>query len=115
MSTAALAGIKKEDGSIDYIYNHYDSYVEGGLGDWLLDNVTETEDVEHIISLGDASSIEWNEFYTARGEALKISNAPNEEMFLLQLGSIEYLYLWNEDHWEYASLACRNQFTELLG
>jgi hypothetical protein len=56
MSTHSYIGRLLEDGRVEYIYCHFDGYLEG-VGDILLNCHNTEEAVKYLISFGDASSI----------------------------------------------------------
>lgn len=57
MSTPALIAIRKPDESIEAIYVHWDGY-PSHTGNILLNHYNTYEQVEHLINLGNLSSIE---------------------------------------------------------
>lgn len=56
MATRSNIGILETDGSVNYIYCHWDGYPEG-VGKTLTENYTTTEMVEALLSLGDISTL----------------------------------------------------------
>ena len=56
MSTRAYIAIRDEDMRYKYIYNHFDSYIDG-LGIILYQHYDNTETVKALIELGNTSSI----------------------------------------------------------
>ena len=54
MSTRSNIGILNEDGTVDYIYCHFDGYVENN-GKILNEHYTTEEKVRELIALGDLS------------------------------------------------------------
>jgi hypothetical protein len=56
MSTRSLIGRQKADGTVEYVYCHYDGYVTG-VGAMLLAHWTDPASVEELLSLGDLSSL----------------------------------------------------------
>ena len=56
MATRSTIGIKKEDGTIDLIYCHWDGYLEG-VGKTLKQNYTNEQKIQQLISLGSVSSL----------------------------------------------------------
>ena len=56
MSTRSNIGIGKEDGTVDYIYCHYDGYPEG-VGQCLRDHYTTPSKIQKLIDGGDISTL----------------------------------------------------------
>lgn len=109
MSTHAYICLEYDDGHIEYIYNHFDGYIDG-LGEILFKYFKTFEDVERIINLGDASFIHdkgldieeiinKSEFYfldkNEEWEEVKpkIANSRDE------IPDIEYSYLFSNGKW----------------
>lgn len=65
MATISNIGIEKKDGTIDFIYCHWDGYFNG-VGSTLLKDYTTKEEVEKLILRGDCASLD--EPYTDLGE-----------------------------------------------
>lgn len=59
MSTRGRIGIAREDGKVESIYCHHDSYISG-VGATLLEHYTDPEKVKALIALGDISSLHEN-------------------------------------------------------
>lgn len=59
MSTRSYIGRLLDDGRVEYIYCHFDGYVEG-VGATLYDYHNTEDEAKEIISFGSASSIEKN-------------------------------------------------------
>lgn len=98
MSTKAYIGIVNDDNSIDFIYNHYDSY-PADLGNWLLGNMKTTEQVLALIERGDASSVQFDKFYAETAKEIKrIHHATDVEEFAL-CDDVDYLYLFEHGSW----------------
>ena len=55
MSTNSRIGKLLPDGTIKQIYCHYDGYVEGGVGETLVNHYSKVEDVNELLKLGDIS------------------------------------------------------------
>ena len=77
MSTRSNIGILNQDGTVDYIYCHFDGYLDHN-GTILNENYNTEEKVRELISLGDmsalAETIEHSVFYNRdRKERLNIS------------------------------------------
>jgi hypothetical protein len=58
----------EEDGVIYSIYVHFDGYITGGIGEWLLFNMINMEQIRAFIEKGDRSSIEGDELYDVEPE-----------------------------------------------
>ena len=56
MATRSTIGIKRDDGTINFIYCHWDGYLEG-VGKTLKDNYTDEQKIHQLISLGSISSL----------------------------------------------------------
>ena len=56
MSTRGRIGIAREDGKVESIYCHHDSYISG-VGATLLEHYTDPEKVKALIALGNISSL----------------------------------------------------------
>lgn len=67
MATRGMVFLKRDNGTYEGIYNHYDSYPDG-LGDWLAKNVKTQQELENILALGDHSSIQTGEYYNEGDE-----------------------------------------------
>lgn len=56
MSTRCLIGRENSDRTIDYIYCHYDGYIDG-VGKDLVENYNNPKKVDELIALGDLSCL----------------------------------------------------------
>ena len=56
MSTRSYIAKELEDGSVRYIYCHFDGYVEG-VGKTLVDHYSDSDKVNQLLDLGDLSSL----------------------------------------------------------
>lgn len=97
MGTRALVGIENEDNSVSAIYNHWDGYVDGGLGQWLYENVKTRNHLNSIISKGSASSIINDEYYIDRGEELNIRKYNDVKVYSQTTRDFQYIYLYTLD------------------
>lgn len=96
MSTRGFVGVLNEDNSVNYIYNHFDSYFDG-VGSELLKNFNNDEKAISLISRGSSSWVADEERY---GEGP--FPADNEEDFLNKMNKdccIEFSYLWKDGKW----------------
>ena len=93
MSTRGHVGIKNEDGTVSFKYNHYDSYFDG-VGEILQNHFNSEEKAKKLIADGDAiytiCKNEELEKASSEEEYLKIMN---EDVF------IEFSYLWKDGQW----------------
>lgn len=99
MSTRALVGLQNEFGGVEYIYNHFDGYIAGGLGEYLRENVTTEDQLKDILSQGDASSIQNGIYYAARGEDVPSITVAGPGEFVDSGDGIDYLYLMVNGEW----------------
>ncbi len=115
MSTRAFVGYKTEKGSIEYIYNHFDGYIKGGLGAELVRSYTTQQAVERLVARGDASSIITGEFYVDRGEDLNTSVAWSIDKYRSDANGIDYAYLFIDGQWLVAKYGQKfEQLVDLL-
>lgn len=112
MSTNAYIGITHSDGSVDYVYLHWDGY-DSYAGKKLRENYKTEEQVRELISHGaisvlgdtigerhdfDKASRDFCTFYNRdRGEELKIGATATIRGFLNK--DIEYKYLFQNGKW----------------
>jgi hypothetical protein len=92
MSTRSNIGILNEDGTVDYIYCHWDGYVENN-GKILNENYTTEKQVRELINQGDMSSlakvISECKFYD---DGEKARNVPYREYTKEHFESYVYLF-----------------------
>lgn len=122
MSTRCYIGVVLENGEVEYIYSHWDGYIEG-VGATLLNYHNTYEKVKLLVSFGDASSIYENtmpepgqehsyenpvegvSIYYHRDrdedwETVGTRTAKTEKDFWNSRGMwIEYLYLFKDGKW----------------
>ncbi len=117
MATRSFIAQKKEDGSFEGVYCHWDGYPDG-VGKTLFANYKDPEKIQKLISGGGMSVLketpEECEYYTQRGEALKIhkirafkENTDAGMFYLKQTANnmgCEYLYLRAAGEWTYFKL-----------
>ena len=115
MSTRSNIGILNNDGSISYVYCHFDGY-PSNVGAILLQKYDTAEKVRALIaqgnisSLGDPNRLEVEpEFYTSRGEELEVCQTDDIEAMKQQ--DFSYLYDTGENAWHYCKF--RGIFTNL--
>ena len=115
MSTRALIGVVQDDQTIKSVYHHFDGYPEW-LGTVLEDKYNSKEKANHLISGGDMSCC-WTQsrwlanggqgkvpyygpqYYTGRGERLRITTTDNFEEFTELDCDNEYSYLFKDGKW----------------
>jgi hypothetical protein len=115
MSTRSNIGILNNDGSISYVYCHFDGY-PSNVGAILLQKYDTEEKVRALIaqgnmsSLGDPNRLEVEpEFYTSRGEELEVYQTDDIEA--MKERDFSYLYDTGENAWYYSGF--RGIFTNL--
>jgi hypothetical protein len=97
MSTRCLVARLNEDGTVDAIYNHFDSYYDG-LGADLLKHFDTKEKVNSLIKRGSGSYVLDEKGY----EDGKNYHYNSEDDFFKQVDSdcfIEFGYIWKDDRW----------------
>lgn len=121
MSTRCLIGRKVDNNKVEYIYCHYDGYLEG-VGETLKNHYTTEDKIDKLMALGDLSALgevaesnpdQWNynkvnytlcAAYKDRGEEDVESKTATEEEYIKELEDntwIRYLYLWDGKRWSY--------------
>lgn len=101
MSTRSYIGIENKDGTIEYVYCHYDGYLSG-VGSTLLENYIAEEEVRELIGGGDLSQlgggVKQSTYYARdRGEdfpSVMPAQEPNRKTFATDAKG-EYLYLFS--------------------
>jgi hypothetical protein len=107
MATRAFIAIQNpESESFDGVYCHFDGYRDG-VGKTLEENYNTPEKVRELIEGGDMSSLaptlEQTEFYTKRGEGLKIARNIHSLFYLKGYAKkcgCEFLYFFDNDGWK---------------
>jgi hypothetical protein len=114
MATRSNIGVRNTDGTIDYIYCHFDGYPEG-VGATLIEHYTNPNRVNELMKLGDLSVLgkfigEKQDFDKRirdyclaygrdRGESgVSVSTTTLEN--LLSNNTIDYTYIFDGDYWE---------------
>ena len=101
MSTNAYIGMVTDEGTIRYIYSHWDGYLSG-VGNTLLENYNTTAQVAALIEQGDLSSledtIESSEFYY-RDRGLAYEEVAAQETEYLDDLDQEFNYVWTGVDW----------------
>lgn len=114
MSTRSNIGIRNTDGTIEYIYCHFDGYPEHN-GEILTQYYTNVNRVKELLKLGDLSVLgkfigEKQDFDKRvkdcclaygrdRGET-GVSSSTTTLENLLSNGTIDYTYIFDGDYWE---------------
>lgn len=114
MSTRSNIGVRNTDGTIDYIYCHFDGYPEHN-GQILAENYTNINRVNELLKLGDLSVLgkfigEKQDFDKRvkdyclaygrdRGES-GVSASTTTFENLLSNTSIDYVYIFDGNYWE---------------
>lgn len=57
MATRSLIGKENEDGTITYVYCHFDGYIDGGVGETLYTIYNTPEAIDAFLALGDLSTL----------------------------------------------------------
>jgi hypothetical protein len=121
MATNARIGKMLSDGTVKEIYCHWDGYVEGGVGETLIEHYNTDERIDALLELGDLSILAENLHPTAehsfekpqayvcvaylrdRGET-----SPNIKAKILTMDewmkpyynvSADFYYLYNDGNW----------------
>ena len=114
MSTRSYIGIRNTDGTVDYIYCHFDGYPEHN-GKILTKHYTNINKINELLKLGDLSVLgedigEQQSFNNRisgcclaygrdRGETnTEMKNGDFHE--LINDMMIDYVYVWDGDYWE---------------
>lgn len=122
MSTRCLVGRKVSDNKVEYIYCHYDGYLDG-VGETLKKHYTTEDKIDKLMALGDLSALgevaesnpnQWDynkvnydlcTSYKDRGETDVDSKIVTDEEYYDKFKAnlwIEYLYLWDGKRWYYS-------------
>lgn len=114
MSTRSNIGVRNTDGTVEYIYCHFDGYPEHN-GKILTENYTNINRVNELLKLGDLSVLgkfigEKQDFDNRvrdyclaygrdRGET-GVSSSTTTLENLLSNTTIDYVYIFDGDYWE---------------
>ena len=114
MSTRSNIGVRNTDGTVEYIYCHFDGYPEHN-GKILTENYTNINRVNELLKLGDLSVLgkfigEKQDFDNRvrdyclaygrdRGET-GVSSSTSTLENLLSNTTIDYVYIFDGDYWE---------------
>jgi hypothetical protein len=120
MATSSYIGRKNEDGNVEYIYCHWDGYLDHN-GKILFEHYTHENDVLDLLEQGDLSTLEarvnpdkdedhsWENpavgvcvFYMRdRGEKKKNLEAKITDDFESLAGEVDFVYLFQDGAWFY--------------
>jgi hypothetical protein len=114
MSTRSNIGVRNTDGTIDYIYCHFDGYPKG-VGEKLINHYQDMDEVNALMKLGDLSSLDkeigqkhdfndrvrgWCHAYGRdRGETNISVSTVSFDKFLAN-DYVDYLYIFDGEFWE---------------
>ena len=114
MSTRSYIGVRNTDGTVDYIYCHFDGYPEHN-GEILAKHYTNTNKINELLKLGDLSVLgedigEQQSFdKRIRGCCLAYGRDRGETNTEMKNGDfnelindmmMDYVYVWDGDYWE---------------
>lgn len=100
MSTRSMIALQKEDGTLEAVYCHYDGY-PAGVGKTLREHYQDLDKVRALIRGGGMSclgeGVEDCEYFTKRGEKLKIYSGLNQTKLAKKAKDVwcEYLYVYD--------------------
>lgn len=109
MATRSFIANETTNGVYDAVYCHWDGYPEG-VGATLREHYTTSEDISTLLDKGDMSSLgetlEKTEFYTARGEKLKVRRnlSLTDVRSSARNAGCEYLYVFSNGAWQHYSV-----------
>ena len=114
MATRSYIGVRNTDGSVDYIYCHFDGYPEHN-GAILREHYSNINRVNELLNLGDLSVLgkfigEKQDFDKRvvgnclaygrdRGES-NVGKRRNAYSMLITDQSVDYVYIFDGDYWE---------------
>lgn len=109
MSTRSYIGKQNKDGSIKYVYCHFDGYINGGVGETLFLFYKDEKKIDQLLELGDLSCLgkttnseDTCAYSRDNGEDLIIREAASIEDFGRQTTDnvfIDYVYLYKDGEW----------------
>ena len=100
MSTRCAIAIKRDPNHYDAIFCHFDGYPNGGVGDTLIQNYTDPDIANALISLGNIESLENSIEETSRTKyGCPFSGSLKD--LLKEFWDVEWLYVYHAtDYWE---------------
>jgi hypothetical protein len=125
MATRSHIGLRNLDGTVDYIYCHYDGYPHYN-GKILAEHYQNIDKVRQLLDLGDLSILseeigekqDFNDRNThnekwclAYGRDRNEPNTSKRNVYfndLLKDDNVDYLYVFDGDYWECYSLYTKN-------
>jgi hypothetical protein len=101
MGTRSNIGIENEDGTVDFVYCHWDGYVSNN-GRILHDNYQDEDKVRKLIALGEISSLgaspsSTKDYHTWRGEEIIVQHSDDRNDAYQQ----EYCYIYSVEDQEW--------------
>jgi hypothetical protein len=116
MSTNSTIAFQNEDNSVSVVYCHWDSYIEGGVGQMLFENYQDPEKIERLMAGGSISILAENVnipegvnhsfekpddsttvfYHRDRGEELVIKKFLDMDSYIMNNDWLEYNYLYAE-------------------
>lgn len=109
MATRSLIGIVNQDGSINYIYCHFDGFPTGekSVGWTLRDFYVDEEKIRKLINGGDISALVPDVDSVERYERNDGRRAISETEFRMmgKKSCVDYLYLFENNNWFHRKLS----------
>ena len=110
MSTGSYIGKQNQDGSINYVYCHNDSYISGGVGETLFLFYKDEKKIDELLKLGDLSYVGKT---TNSEDTCAYSRDMGEDLFTREAAKtiedfgrrandnvfIDYVYLFKDGEW----------------
>jgi hypothetical protein len=107
MSTRSAIGMVTYDGRIKAVYCHFDGYIDGGVGETLLNRYKDIFKVNELINSGSISTlgglIRETKYYAGvegiEGNEPKLFDTKEEMVSYYKDSWCEYFYLFENDSW----------------
>jgi hypothetical protein len=107
MSTRSAIGMVTYDGRIKAVYCHFDGYIDGGVGETLLNRYKDIFKVNELINGGSISTlgglIRETKYYAGvegiEGNEPKLFDTKEEMVSYYKDSWCEYFYLFENDSW----------------
>jgi hypothetical protein len=114
MATRSHIGVRNTDGTIDYIYCHWDGYPEH-VGKMLINHYQDMDKVNALMKLGDLSALGkeigekhdfdkivygWCRAYGRDREETGVSVSTTTFDNLLNIHAVDYVYIFDGEFWE---------------
>lgn len=121
MATRSMIGILRQDGIVTGIYCHNDGYVDGGVGQMLVEHWDTQDKVEELMKLGQISvlgktigtKVDFDTFrgreqclayHRDRGECLRSSKRfTDRDEYIKMSDFCDYFYLFDGAEWHYST------------